>query len=243
MELNEKSRITAIHQPSFLPWLGFFNKITASDKFVILDNVQFPKTGGYWANRVKIIITGKAEWITIPINRNYSGTKNINEIEIDNSKNWNVKILRSIESNYRKAPHFEKVFPLIKDTLGNPGNSLIDLNLQIIFSLCSLLKIKTDHIVRASEIAAEGSSTDLLVSIVKHTGSDSYMCGGGASKYQEDHKFESAGIHLIYQNFKHPVYPQFNTLEFEAGLSVIDAIMNCGFEQTRKLITGNTPAK
>jgi hypothetical protein len=241
MEETVTRNITAIHQPSFLPWLGFFNKIAASSKFVILDNVQFPKTGGYWANRVKIIISGKAEWITMPINRNYSGTKNINEIEIDNSKNWNTKILKSIEINYKKARFFDEVFPLLNEMLGNPGNSLIDLNLKIIYKLCSLLQIKTDHIIKASEITTEGNSTDLLISIIKQTGTHSYMCGGGATKYQEDHKFEEAGIKLIYQNFKHPVYQQFNSTEFQPGLSVIDAIMNCGYAKTRNLITDINP--
>ncbi|HMT10176.1 MAG TPA: WbqC family protein, partial [Ignavibacteria bacterium] len=88
-------KIAAIHQPSFFPWLGFFNKIVRSDVFVILDNVQFPKTGGYWANRVKLVVGGKGEWVTMPINRSYSGTKNINEIEIDKSRSWNQKMLKS----------------------------------------------------------------------------------------------------------------------------------------------------
>ncbi len=62
------------------------------------------------------------------------------------------------------------------------------------------------------------------------------MCGGGASKYQEDEKFQSNGITLLYQNFTHPVYPQFNTVEFIAGLSILDTLMNCGIDGTKKLL-------
>jgi hypothetical protein len=236
MNDTENNIIAAIHQPSFFPWLGFFNKIVRSDVFVVLDNVQFPKTGGYWANRVKFVISGKGEWITMPINRNYSGTKNINEIEIDNTRNWNEKALKSIEVNYKKAPYFDEMFPIAKKLLSEPGNNLLEFNLLIINTICGLLGIDTSHFRIASQIETDGAATDLLISIVKQTGCNVYMCGGGATKYQEDEKFSVNGIKLIYQNFKHPVYTQFNTNEFIPGLSVIDALMNCGVEETKKLI-------
>lgn len=236
MSNNQNNKIAAIHQPSFFPWLGFFNKVVRSNVFVILDNVQFPKTGGYWANRVKFIISGKAEWITVPIKRNYSGTKNINEIEIDNSRIWNEKALKSIEVNYKKAPYFNEIYPYAETLVSNPGNDLTKFNLSIINSICSLLGIDTSHFILGSSLETSGNSTDLLISIVKKTDCNIYMCGGGASKYQEDEKFQSNGIKLLYQNFKHPVYPQFNTGEFIPGLSILDTLMNCGIAGTKKII-------
>lgn len=229
-------KIAAIHQPSFFPWLGFFNKIVRSDVFVILDNVQFPKTGGYWANRVKLVVGGKGEWVTMPINRSYSGTKNINEIEIDNSRSWNQKMLKSISVNYSKAKYFEEIYPVAEALLQSPGADLTEFNLRVIHEFCRLLNIDTSHFKRGSALNVSGTSTDLLVSIVAETGCNAYMCGGGASKYQEDEKFTQNNIELIYQNFKHPVYEQFNTSEFVPGLSVLDALMNCGAEKTYELI-------
>lgn len=229
-------KIAAIHQPSFFPWLGFFNKIVRSDVFVILDNVQFPKTGGYWANRVKLIIGGKGEWVTMPINRSYSGTRNINEIEIDNSRSWNQKMLKSIAVNYGKAKYFEEIYPFAEALLQSPGANLTEFNLKVIHDFCRLLNINTSHFKGGSEMKASGTSTDLLVSIVTEAGCNAYMCGGGASKYQEDEKFTRNNIELIYQNFKHPVYEQFNTKEFVPGLSVLDALMNCGADRTAELI-------
>ena len=231
-------KIAAIHQPSFFPWLGFFNKIVRSDIFVILDNVQFPKTGGYWANRVKIILGGKGEWVTMPINRSYSGMKNINEIEIDNSRSWNQKMLKSISVNYGKARFFDEMYPIAETLLHSPGENLAEFNLNVINEFCRLLKIDTSHFKRGSAMNVSGNSTDLLVSIVNETGCNAYMCGGGASKYQEDEKFKQNNIELIYQDFKHPVYEQFNTAEFVPGLSVLDALMNCGSERTYELIKG-----
>ena len=81
----------AIHQPNFFPWLGYFDKIFKSDYFVFLDNVQFQKTGGNWGNRVPILISNHKNWITVPINRNFSGLKKINEIKIKNDINWREK--------------------------------------------------------------------------------------------------------------------------------------------------------
>lgn len=231
-------KIAAIHQPSFFPWLGFFNKIVRSDVFVILDNVQFPKTGGYWANRVKLIVGGKGEWITMPINRSYSGTRNINEIEIDNSRNWSQKMLKSISVNYGKAKYFEEIYPIASSLLESPGTDLTQFNLKVIHEFCTMLKIDTSHFRRGSDMNVSGTSTDLLISIVTETGCNAYMCGGGASKYQEDEKFAQNNIELIYQNFKHPVYDQFNTKEFVAGLSILDTLMNCGAEKTSELIRG-----
>lgn len=231
-------KIAAIHQPSFFPWLGFFNKIVRSDVFVILDNVQFPKTGGYWANRVKLIVGGKGEWVTMPINRSYSGTRNINEIEIDNSRNWNQKMLKSISVNYGKAKYFEEIYPIASSLLESPGTDLTQFNLKVIHEFCTMLKIDTSHFRRGSDMNVSGTSTDLLISIVTETGCNAYMCGGGASKYQEDEKFAQNNIELIYQNFKHPVYDQFNTKEFVAGLSILDTLMNCGAEKTSELIRG-----
>lgn len=234
--MMESTKLAAIHQPTFFPWLGYFDKIFRSDVFVILDDVQYPKKGGSWSNRVKILISSEPNWITVPIIRSFNGTRNINEIEIDNSKSWNSKLLKSIELNYKKAPYFDDIFPITEDLLANPGNVLAELNLKIIYKICSTIGLKTEHFVTASSIKTEGSSTDLLISIVNQTGCNAYMCGGGAVKYQEDEKFEKAGIKLIYQNFKHPVYKQFNTAEFRPGLSVIDVLMNCGAENTLKLI-------
>lgn len=226
----------AIHQPTFFPWMGYFDKIIRSDVFVILDNVQYPKKGGSWSNRVKIMISGKAEWITMPINRSFSGIKNINEIEIDNSRNWNEKILKSIEVNYRKAPYFNDIFPIIKELLMTPGDDLTEFNLKIINTFCKILSINISHFIRGSKLNVTGNATDLLISIVKQTGCNTYMCGGGATKYQEDEKFTQNGITLQYQNFNHPVYPQFNSEVFIPGLSIIDAFMNCGIMETNRLI-------
>lgn len=231
-----KEVLAAIHQPTFFPWLGYFDKIVRSDVFVLLDNVQYPKKGGNWSNRVKIIISGRDDWITMPVIRNYRGTRNINEIEIDNSKNWSDKLIRTIEFNYRKTPYFFEVFPFICSLIETKKDNMSAYNIDVIGALCKFLDVETTHFVQSSTLKTSGSATDLLISIIKEVDADSYMCGGGAFKYQEDEKFESSGIKLRYQSFVHPQYPQYNTKHFIPGLSVIDLLMNCGRKSASQII-------
>lgn len=235
--MTPELKLVAIHQPSFLPWLGYFDKILRSDIFVILDNVQFQKTGGTWSNRVKILVSGSPQWITIPVKRNYNGFRNINEMKIDETKPWRDKLLRSIEINYKKTPFFNEVFPVLNELLLYRNDDLTAFNLNIIYKFCDLLGIQKDKIVVASKLKCESSSTELLISIVKSLKANAYMCGGGAFKYQDDKLFEQEGIKLVYQNFQYPVYSQFNTKIFETGLSVLDVFMNCGFGETRNLLS------
>lgn len=232
------SKLVAIHQPTFFPWLGYFNKISRCDQFVVLDTVQFSKKGGTWANRVKLLINGQPRWATMPVERNYHGVRSYAEMRIDNGDPWRDKLLQSLRLNYRGAAHFAEVFPPLEDLISNPTSRLTDYNLSAILYLTKALGIDVAKIVMASGLKAEGSGTDLLVAITRAAGGTAYLCGGGASDYQEDEKFGAAGLNLIYQNFKHPEYEQVNTTGFVPGLSVIDALMSCGFEKTAALIHG-----
>ena len=230
-------KIAAIHQPNFFPWLSYFDKIIKSDVFIILDNVQFQKKGGTWSNRVRILVNKNADWITMPVIRAYHGLKPINEIEIDNSKPWQEKFIRTIETNYGRAPYFKEIFPELKELLRNSENKLASFNTNTIMKLSELLNIKTSKFIKASELSAAGNSTKLLIEIVKETGANTYLYGKGARNYQDNDKFKNAGIEIIYQDFKQLVYPQFSADGFLPGLSILDALMNVGFNGVRKLLT------
>lgn len=228
----------AIHQPNFLPWLGFFDKIRRSDVFVAMDNAQFSKTGGTWTNRVQVIVNKQPAWVTVPVDRAYHGLRTVSEMKINESQPWRAKLLRTIELNYRPAPCFSEVYPLVHELVDRPSSDLATYNLNAIRTLCGRLNLTTE-IILGSSLAAEGRSTDLLVAMVTSVGGTAYLAGGGASGYQEDEKFEQAGVEVVYQHFQHPVYPQFNSAGFEPGLSIVDALMNCGFDGVRRLLGAN----
>jgi len=227
--------LVAIHQPNFLPWLGFFDKIRRCDTFVVMDNAQFSKTGGTWTNRVQMMVSGKPAWITVPIVRAYHGVRPIREMQINDLQPWRDKVLRTIDLNYRRAPHFEEVSPVIQELVEQRTTDLAAYNLTAITTLCQALKLATPFVL-GSTLPTEGRATDLLIEMVRAVGGNAYLAGGGSGGYQEDHMFQEAGIELVYQDFRHPIYEQINPGEFRPGLSVVDALMNCGFEGVRNLL-------
>ena len=97
----------AIHQPNFMPWTGFFNKLSKVDTYVILSRVQYSK--GEVTNRVNIKTPNGAEWLTVPI----AGKRDryIRQVELSNWMFHRKKILRTIEQNYKKAPNFDLIYP------------------------------------------------------------------------------------------------------------------------------------
>jgi hypothetical protein len=241
--MNINRKIVAIHQPNFFPWLGYFDKIARADIFVILDNVQFPKKGGTWSNRVQMVVNGKASWVTMPIIRSFHGNRNINETQIDNAIPWRENLLKTIQNNYARAPFFKQVVPLFTDLVNNPTDSLAEYNKAAVGVLARSVNLDTSKLVVGSTLKTEGAATDLLISLIRAVGGTAYLAGGGAGGYQEDDKFATAGIELIYQNFVHPVYTQFNTAEFVPGLSIIDAIMNVGFDGVKNILTKKIKVK
>ena len=225
----------AIHQPNFLPWLGYFDKIRRSDVFVMMDNAQFSKTGGTWTNRVQMMVNMEPAWVTVPIVRAYHGLRTIREMRINDSQPWRAKLLRTIELNYGRAPHFTEVAPLVRELIEQPTTDLAEYNLTAIRTICGELQLTTPIVV-GSSLATVGRSTDMLIAMVKAVEGTAYLAGGGASGYQDDEKFKQHAVELVYQDFQHPRYRHFNADGFTPGLSIVDALMNCGFDGVRSLL-------
>jgi hypothetical protein len=229
-----------IHQPNFLPWIGFFNKIVMADIFILLDDVQFPKGGGSgnWTNRHLIIYNGKERWATVPVSRNFSGLKNINEIRFAQGNNWKRSYLELINNSYSKAKYFPEIFNFLEFSLAHETEFLSELNIHLIHSVLQVLQISNKTLIKSSDLGKKGKSNDLLCSLVQTVGSDSYLCGGGASGYLNADVFEERKIKIIYQNYRPIEYPQLYGSKFVGGLSIVDAMMNCGLIRTRELVFG-----
>jgi hypothetical protein len=228
-------RLVAIHQPNFLPWLGWFDKLARADVFVLLDSVQFPKKAGTWINRTQLVVNGDLTWATIPVVRSYRGVLPINEMRIDDSRPWRRKLLRTIEQNYRKARYFDEMMPVVSEVIQTSTDAIADYNEVGLRRLADVLGLDWSRFVRSSGLAATGTSTDLLVALTTEVGGTAYLVGGGAGGYQEDDKFAQAGLRVVEQGFKPMAYPQLAP-EFRAGASVVDALMNCGPEDTAALL-------
>jgi len=225
--------IVAIHQPNFFPWLGFFDKIVRSDVFILLDHVQFQKTGGTWSNRVKLLVSGEAHWVTAPVVRNFHGVRAISEMEFQPGDPWREKLLKSLAGNYVRAPFYRGTVELIEPLILNPENNLARYNGAAIMSIAKCLGLPVEKFRWSSTMGVDQQASEMLIALTREAGGSTYMCGGGAEGYQQDTAFAAAGVELLYQNFQHPVYPQSGSKEFVAGLSIIDALMNLGVDGVR----------
>jgi hypothetical protein len=232
--------IVGIHQPNFLPWLGFFNKIVQSDAFILLDDVQFPKTGGVWTNRHLVLDNGIKKWQTIPISRNFSGTKKINEIKFAENMNWKERYLKKIIHCYSESEYFLENYDFLQNSFAYETEFLSEFNMYLIQAVLTVLDIPATTLVKSSTLNKTGKSSELLCSLAKAVGADFYLCGGGAEGYMDDSVFASNEVDILYQNYNAPSYSQINTKEFIPGLSIIDAMMNCGFKETKKIVCGET---
>ena len=214
-----------IHQPNFIPWIGYFYKISMTDLFVFLDDVQFSKNS--FINRNKIVINKKDHWLTLPVKTAGKLGQLILETEIiEHSKSLN-KILETIRISYARAPFFEEYFPKFKKIVESSNGNMCDLNIEILKSIIKYLEIEVE-VIKASNLQnITGESADRLVSICKEIKADTYISGFGGMNYQEEEQFTKENIKLVVYDFKHPVYFQ-NTDMFIKNMSILDLIFNCG---------------
>lgn len=204
--------------------MGYFDKIRRSDIFVLLDDVQYPKSGsgsGSWVNRVKIDIQNAARWVGCPL-RHQHGSYTIRQAQIDETQPWRKKLLRTLEMNYKKAPAYARAMSVLDPLINFPTDNLAEFNIHAIRSLAGYFGL-TSRFVCQSELGVSGHATELLVAIAKGVGADAYLCGGGAAGYQEDALFSENKVKLVYQDYVSEPYgpPQ----RFKPGLSIIDFLM------------------
>ena len=231
-------RVVAIHQPNFLPWLGWFDKLARADVFVLLDSTQFPRTSrGTWSNRVQLLVNREPRWVTVPVVRAGRGTQALRDVRVDDEQPWRDKLLRTIQLSYARAPHFDEHFPLVREILKQPTDTLVELNEHGVRVLAETLELDTTRLVRASDLDADAGSTELLVQLTRAAGGSAYLSGDGAGGYQEDELFARAGLELLYQQFEQHPYPQLGD-GFTPGLSIVDALFSVGAERTRALLGG-----
>lgn len=222
------SKLVAIHQPNFFPWLGFFDKIRRADTFVFLDAVDYPRAGsgsmGSWTNRVRLAIQGEPRWVTCPVRRMPLGSP-ISAAMIDDTKPWRRKLLNTLTTNYHRAARFDDCMMLVEKLVCAPYVSLVEFNIGAIQSIARMVAPGCQF-KRQSQLPCGGRATELLISIVKAVGGDAYLAGGGAGGYQKDSYFSECGVELVYQQFRACPYGDKNS--FMPGLSVIDYLMRDG---------------
>ncbi len=212
----------AIHQPNYLPWIGYFDKLDQVDYFVLLDTALHSKSG--FVHRNKIKTSSGPLTLSVPLNNK---EQPIHELLIAKETNWNIQHWKAIELNYKKAPYWYLYKDGFKKIFHQNWTHLSDLNIALINHITSLLSIKT-HLVKESELNMDfGKSNTRNINIVSFLNGTTYISGEGARIYNDPQLFKERNIELLYQQFKHPSYPQ-RWGQFIPNLSIIDMLFNCG---------------
>ena len=197
--------ILSAHQPSYLPWLGLFYKISLCHVFCIFDTVQYERKG--FDNRNRIKTSHGAQWLSVPVKQSGRRAQKCNEVEIIQN-GWQRKHLRSIEQSYAKAEWFGRYFGELEGIILNPHiTRLHELNEEIL--MFGLRELRMDRVVvRAQDHDFVGSKSDLVLDMCIKLGADAYIFGGEGKSYADVHVFESAGVTPSFLNFVGSEYPQ-----------------------------------
>ena len=222
--------IIAIHQPHFLPWLGYLHRMAQVDAFVLLDHVQFERRN--YQNRTMIRMNGAAHWLTVPVVQR-SQQERIVDKEVDNGKDddtrwWGKTSMATLQHVYGKTAFFREYAPALKQILETRHQRLVDLNQATLDYLRDAFGVRTP-LVRSSELNVSGQRADLVFEICKAVGADRLLAGmGGSRGYLDVEAFARQGVRIEWHQFQHPVYPQPGPQPFVPGLSAIDMLFQVG---------------
>ncbi len=240
----------AIVQPHYLPWIGYFEMIDRVDVFVLFDDVDFIKREWKNRNRIRMERLGeRTRWLTVPVLREDQRDTPIHRTRIDHTRSWAAEHIRNIQQTYRHTQFYASLHNGLSEVLQRGHPTLAELNADLIQHLCDVLGIET-RIVRASELAVTGRKTDRLANICSALGADAYLANNGSATYLDGSVFTSRHISWRYQDYQHPVYPQWSVwrdgrtadLPWISHLSIIDALFNLGPEETRAVMRVGRPS-
>ncbi len=222
--------LVAIHQPHYIPWLGYLDRMIKSDVFVILDHVQFERRN--YQNRAMIRLEDESRWLTVPVVQ-VSQKELITEKAVDNSeegsRRWGPNHFKTLQYAYRKAPFFPQYAPRLRQILEARWDKLVDLDLAMLDFLREAFEIRTP-LRRSSQMNAQGARSDLLLNLCREVGPGTTFLGGlgGSRGYLDLEAFAAQGIGVQWQQFEHPAYPQCGDKPFIKGLMSLDLLFNCG---------------
>lgn len=217
--------VVSIHQPDYIPWLGFFYKMSRSDVFVYLDDAQYSNEA---AHNFNVIKTANGEFrLKFPVA--YKFGDKINEVRPKDELKWKEKHLKTIELNYKKAPFFQQIFPRFQEVLTAEYANVAELNIAVNNFIAQGFGILPEKVLRSSEMGIDTVREERVIDITVACGGDEYLSGNGARVYQTESHFTDRGVKLTYLDYKPISYCQC-WKEFLPCMSALDYIFNCGWD-------------
>ena len=246
----------AIMQPYFLPYIGYFQAISAVDKYILYSNLNYIKDGWIHKNRI-LNINGTAFPITVLV-ANKSSFMKICDINLVSNKPWRKKILHSIYYNYKFSAFFDEIYTLVERVINYDTENLSTLNERCVVTVCQFLDISTE-IVHDNSIYADIEEkllkVDLndysefpyladrkpikkvlrVIEICRRENAKIFINAIGGQALYNKNEFASYNINLNFIRTRDFIYPQ-KSNKFVPNLSIIDVLMNWGKEKTKSLL-------
>lgn len=214
-----------IMQPYFFPYLGYFDLICSTDRFVLFDTAQYIRHG--WVNRNRILHpTHGWKYVVVPLQKHSQATA-IRDILVHSTREWRGKIIGQLDHYRKKAPYFRSTIDLVRDALNTDDLSLARLNGRCLRLVCEVLgisfRVEFDSEQQLGLGDVEGPG-DWALRISQALGASGYVNPIGGETIFDPRRFEQLGIELELRSFENMQY-DCRGYEFHTALSIIDVLM------------------
>ncbi len=222
-----------IMQPYFFPYIGYWQLMNEVDKYVIYDDVNYINRG--WINRNRILVDGSPKYFNVPL-LGASQNKLIKDIKVNLDENKINRNMSIIKYNYKKAPYFELIYPLILEILNCKFDILSEYLTNSIRVICQYLEINT-KIIMSSNLKKDNSLKGeiKILAICKELETTDYYNAIGGQELYHFNLFAEQGIKLHFVKTNEMRYRQFEN-EFQPSLSIIDVLMFNSRTQVKEML-------
>lgn len=218
-------RRVVITQSMLFPWVGLLEQIKLADVVVHYDDVQFSK--GSFVNRVQLKFPLGIKWMTVPL-RGLTLGQRIDEVAIDNSRDWRRTHHALLHGSLGEAPYFNEAMEIVERCYSGSHATIATLARQSLLECAAYFGLLRDkQLLDVKDLAISGSSTQRVLDVVAAVGGTEYITGHGARAYLDHHAFEANGVSVQYMDYQKSPYRQQNG-DFTPFVSSLDLIANCG---------------
>jgi hypothetical protein len=228
--------LLAVMQPYFFPYIGYFQLVARSDRFVFYDDVQFARNSrSGWMNRNAVLLNGAPHWLTYPISKGHQ-LELIRDRRYRASEEDRQKVGNLLTNAYRKAPNYAAVFALVQEILEFPDIRVGAFNANLVTRIAQYLSLPT-RFMSSSDLAydRELKGPERILAICEALGARAYVNALGGIELYDPALFQARGVELRFLRSASPPYRQFGG-EFVPNLSIIDVLMFCSVEETRAML-------
>ena len=214
-----------ISQSMYFPWVGFLEQIRLADIFIHYDDVAFSRGG--FLNRVQVKTENGVKWLTIPLRDQHLGQR-IDEIYLDDRKDWRGQHREILRQDYLKAPCRDEMLALVDSVFSKPLTKLSDISRESILALARYFDLTNKtKLISSSDMRVSGVSSERVFNLCLTVGADTYITGHGARNYLDHDLFCRSGLRVEYMRYRKIPYSQLHG-EFTPYVTALDLIANCG---------------